>query len=248
MKAELAQLIALQKIDLSLRHLQADLAALPEKRAEIEKEFDQRAFELREVETRLAEASTRRAALEAQIAEVRTSAERAERNLMQAKNEKDYGAAIREMDAGRKQVAQLETQILEQMEIIEKAEAELREREPEFSKLRSEMNEQLGAFDEQAHTQEAEISVQRAERDRLISSLPKSLSAQYDRLSTRIRDGIAVAEARNNACAACRMRLRPQVMTEVRRGIEIITCDNCSRILYYVPAESSEQTAPASAS
>jgi predicted nucleic acid-binding Zn-ribbon protein len=34
------------------------------------------------------------------------------------------------------------------------------------------------------------------------------------------------------------MSLRPQVMTEIRRGEEILTCDNCGRILYYAPSES----------
>jgi RNase P subunit RPR2 len=44
-----------------------------------------------------------------------------------------------------------------------------------------------------------------------------------------------MAEARNGSCTACFMALRPQVMSEVRRGDEIITCENCNRILYYVP-------------
>jgi len=46
----LQQLVALQNLDISLRKLQADLEALPERRAEIEAEFDQRAFEIRAVE------------------------------------------------------------------------------------------------------------------------------------------------------------------------------------------------------
>jgi hypothetical protein len=33
------------------------------------------------------------------------------------------------------------------------------------------------------------------------------------------------------------MSLRPQMMAEIRRGDEIITCDNCGRILYVTPAE-----------
>jgi len=49
---------------------------------------------------------------------------------------------------------------------------------------------------------------------------------------------VAVAEARNRSCTACFMSLRPQVMAEIRRGEDIITCDNCGRILYYVPSES----------
>jgi predicted nucleic acid-binding Zn-ribbon protein len=70
------------------------------------------------------------------------------------------------------------------------------------------------------------------------------MSALYNRISARIRDRIAVAEARNGSCTACFMTLRPQMMAEVRRGDEIITCDNCNRILYYVPTESA-QKAPA---
>jgi len=46
-----------------------------------------------------------------------------------------------------------------------------------------------------------------------------------------------VAEARNGACMACFMALRPQAMAQVRRGEEIVTCDNCNRILYYAPSD-----------
>jgi predicted nucleic acid-binding Zn-ribbon protein len=68
------------------------------------------------------------------------------------------------------------------------------------------------------------------------------MAAMYNRISTRIRGGVAVAEARNNSCSACFMSLRPHVMSQVRLGEEIITCDNCNRILYYVPAEQPTQT------
>ena len=58
--------------------------------------------------------------------------------------------------------------------------------------------------------------------------------------------GIAVAEARNGSCTACFMSLRPQVMAEIRRGDDVIICDNCNRILYYVPSEARKE-APATA-
>ena len=69
------------------------------------------------------------------------------------------------------------------------------------------------------------------------------MSALYNRISARIRDGIAVAEARNGSCTACFMSLRPQVMAEVRRGEDIITCDNCNRILYFVQADAPQKEA-----
>jgi predicted nucleic acid-binding Zn-ribbon protein len=244
---ELSQLIALQKADLKLRSIKSELDAIPQRRAEIENEFDQRAFEVRAVETRRDDARAARVRLENEIAETKAKSERAERNLMASQNQKDYEAAIRENDAARKHVAQLETQVLEQMEVFEQSEKELQEREPEVAKLREEMGEKLAAFEERTSTQTADLAAARAEREHLLQTLPKQVSSLYNRISSRIRDGIAVAEARNNSCTACHISLRPAVMAKVRRGEEIILCDNCSRILYYAPQEQA-QSAPVAVS
>ncbi|HEV7860877.1 MAG TPA: C4-type zinc ribbon domain-containing protein [Pyrinomonadaceae bacterium] len=235
MKAELEQLIALQNADTSIRKLKADIEAIPHRRAEIEKEFDQRAFEIRELEKKRDEARSERVRLETELAEARIHVERADRNLMSAKKQDEYTAAIREADAVRKQISQLETQVLEKMEIGEQTEGQLKEREPEIARLRTESDARIKAFDEETRTQQEKLDAARTERERLLSTLPKNMSAMYNRISARIRDGIAMAEARNGSCTACFMALRPQVMSEVRRGDEIITCENCNRILYYVP-------------
>ncbi len=245
MKAELEQLIALQNTDTSIRRLQAEIEAIPQRRAEIEKEFDQRAFEIRALETECDEARSERARLEAEMAETRAQGARAERNLMSSKNEHEYTSAIREADAARRHISQLETQILEKMEIIERTESQLAEREPEMAKLRNEMQKRIEAFEERTRTQAEQLAARRNEREKLLAQLPKNMSSLYNRISARIRDGIAVAEARNGSCTACFMALRPQVMAEVRRGDEVITCDNCNRILYYLPTEAkTQQIAP----
>jgi predicted nucleic acid-binding Zn-ribbon protein len=237
-KAELQKLIALQNLDTTIRKLEKELEAIPQRRAEIEGEFDQRAFEIRALENRRDEARHSRVRLEAEVVEQRTRAERAERNLMSSKKQDEYTAAIREADAARKQISTLETQILEQMESLEKAEADLNERADEITTLNSDREARLKTFDEETQRQSEQLVVSRRERDQLFANLPKSISTMYARIAARIRDGVAVAEARNRSCTACFMALRPQVMAEIRRGEEIITCDNCGRILYYVPSDS----------
>ncbi|HEY2973825.1 MAG TPA: C4-type zinc ribbon domain-containing protein [Pyrinomonadaceae bacterium] len=242
MKAELQQLVALQNLDTSIRRLQAELEAIPKRRAEIETEFDQRAFEIRALETRRDEARHARTLLEIEVGEQRVRVERAERNLMSSKKQDEYTAAIREADAARKQISTLETQILEQMDALEKAEASLTERADEIASLNSLRETRLESFDDESRQQADKLAMSRAERERLVAALPKSMGALYVRISARIRDGVAVAEARNGACMACFMALRPQAMAQVRRGEEVVTCDNCNRILYYAPSDS----APAS--
>jgi predicted nucleic acid-binding Zn-ribbon protein len=242
-KAELEQLVALQNADTNIRRLQAEIEAIPRRRAEIEKEFDQRAFEIRELERTRDEARTERARLENEVLEHRSKQERAERNQMLSKKQDEYQAAIREADAARKHISQLETQILEKMEAFEQAESKLKEREPEMVRLSSELEERIRQFEDQTRTQQEQLEATRRERERLTATLPKNMSVLYNRISKRIRDGIAVAEARNGSCTACFMTLRPQVMAEVRRGDEVITCDNCNRILYYVQADAPQKEA-----
>jgi uncharacterized protein len=233
-KAELEKLIALQNLDTSIRKLEKELEAIPERRAEIEGEFDRRAFEIRALENRRDEAKHNRARLENEVIDQRGRAERAERNLMSSKKQDEYTAAIREADAARKQISALETQILEQMEVLEQAEGALRERADEIATLNSDREARLKAFDEETKSQSELLAKQRVEREQVFANLPQSMSVMYTRIRARIRDGVAVAEARNRSCTACFMSLRPQVMAEIRRGDEVITCDNCGRILYYV--------------
>jgi predicted nucleic acid-binding Zn-ribbon protein len=244
-KAELQKLIALQNLDTTIRKLEKDLEAIPQRRAEIEKEFDQRAFEIRALETRQDEAKHTRARLENDVVEQKGKVERAERNLMSSKKQDEYTAAIREADAARKQISTLETQILETLEILEQAEAALTERADEIVSLKSDRETRLKTFDAETQSQTQQLAKAKTERDLVAAELPKALSVLYNRISTKIRDGVAVAEARNRSCTACFIALRPQVMAEVRRGEEVITCDNCGRILYWVPADSLQPDKPA---
>ena len=245
MKAELQQLIALQNLDSTIRKLEKDQQAIPERRAEIEREFDQRAFEIRALESRRDEAKHTRARLENEVVEQKGRAERAERNLMSSKKPDEYTAAIREADSARRHISALETQILEQLEVLEQAEAALNERAAEIASMNSDREARLKAFDEESGTIGERLAVARKERDEVFANLPKAMSGMYTRIKTRIRDGVAVAEARNRSCTACFMSLRPQVMAEIRRGEEVLTCDNCGRILYFVPAESIDADAAA---
>ena len=238
MKAELQKLVALQNLDTTIRKLEKDLEAIPQRRARIEEEFDRRAFEIRALENRRDEAKHTRARLENEVIEQKGRAERAERNLMSSKKQDEYTAAIREADAARKQISTLETQILETLESLEQVDASLKERADEIAGLNSDREAKLKSFDDETLAQSDQLTTARSERDQVLAALPKALSSMYGRISARIRDGIAVAEARNRSCTACFMSLRPQVMAEIRRGEEVITCDNCGRILYYVASDS----------
>ena len=101
------------------------------------------------------------------------------------------------------------------------------------------------AFDDETGTIGERLAAHAKNAKKCLQTLPKQMSGLYSRIKARIRDGVAVAEARNRSCTACFMSLRPQVMAEIRRGEEVLTCDNCGRILYFVPTDSIQADAAA---
>lgn len=243
MKAELEKLIDLQKTDTNLRRLKKLLDSAEQRRADLEQEFERHASSIREVQGRRDTLTAERTNLENQIAENKTYLERADRNLKHAQNQKEYETAMREIDALQKQVAAFETQIVEKMAAIEEVEKELESRSEEINTLDSKRDEAFKGFDSQLAADRSEFEAETKARETVFATLPAQLASVYNRLAQRSRDGIAVSEVVKGSCSACFMALRPQMQVEVKKGVQIITCESCSRILFIPRKEEQNEAA-----
>jgi predicted nucleic acid-binding Zn-ribbon protein len=231
-RRELEKLIALQTTDTNIRRLKKSLETAEARRADIEQEFEKHAFSIREIQERRDRLQTERSELEKQIAENKTYLERADRNLKHAQNQKEYETAMRETDALQKQIAAFETQVIEKLSASEEVEKELADRADEISTLDAKREAALAEFDAAIEAERKELADSTAARHEVFVTLPDRLAAVYNRLAQRGRDGVAVAEVTGGSCSACFMALRPQMLVEVKRGEQIITCESCTRILY----------------
>jgi predicted nucleic acid-binding Zn-ribbon protein len=231
-KSELSKLVELQKTDTRIRQLSNNIETAEERRAGLEEEFEQHASSIREIQEKKAEASTRKAELEAKIAESKSGLERANRNLTTAADTKQYEASMREIDALNKQVSGFETKILEQLESIDEADTVLQERAEEVKNLESDWEKTQKEFDKKLRSNKREFNKLTKEREVVFSEVSPKLAAIYDRLITRSRDGIGVAEVVDGSCSACFMKLRKQMIVQLKTTDEILTCESCTRILY----------------
>lgn len=240
MKTELEKLIELQKTDTNLRKLKKAIDTADARRASIGQEFERHASSIREIQQRRDAAQAKRVELEREIAENKTYLERASRNLKTATDQKQYETAMRETDALQKQISTLETQVLEQMTESEAVEKVLEERSEEINSLESNQKTALADFDAEIAGSRREFEAETKKRHEIFITLPAQMASIYNRLAQRSRDGIAVAEVVNGSCSACFMKLRPQMQVELKTTDKIMTCENCTRILYIAPAAESK--------
>jgi hypothetical protein len=230
---ELSQLIELQELDLEMLRISDRLARIPEERDQLETEFNERASEFLALKDTHRQTLEQRTQLEQELATTQQNLEKFEQDKTRVTNEKQYKAVLLEIDTSKKHINALEAEVLRLMEEAERLDSQIQEKSPEVEQLRAKVDHTLADLDTEKQQADQQLRSLNQRRSQLASQLPKSLFANYDRMS-RLRRGQALAEISNEGiCAACRMRVRPKVFSDVRKGDQLITCESCGRILYY---------------
>jgi len=231
-KSELEKLIALQELDIKIRQIETEIANIPNQQAEIESQFNAFAADYLDKKNRLETAKKEQRQVEQDLKESEDKLEKYKQDLMRVRNEREYSTVLREIDVTKKAISGLETLTLETLEIIEQLEKEIEALTPEIEVKRQEFDVLIENCSANLEKLKADLDTWYQHRVGLVNTIPADLSAKYDRL-TQLRDGLALAEVRDGSCTSCFMTIRPQVYADVRKGEEILSCDNCSRILYY---------------
>jgi predicted nucleic acid-binding Zn-ribbon protein len=233
-KAELEKLVELQNTDTNIRRLKEAIKTIPQRRAEVEEEYERHAFEIRELENTKAAAHAQHGELEKLIAEARQKLEKADRDLKASQNQKEYEASMRAADSLNKEITELETKLGENKTAVEEADKALADRAEEAASLESDRAKAIKQFEDVVKGQHAELDLETHKRAELFATLPKNYATVYDRLSSRSRDGVAVAEVKSGSCSSCFMALRPQMMLDIKTKSNVTNCESCGRILYIV--------------
>jgi len=229
---ELSLLIELQELDIEIHRINDRLARIPAEREKMESEFRTQAAEFLKLQTRKEQTTADRQQLETDLAVAQQHHEKYKQDLMRVRNEKEYTTALREIDSTKKQISAFETEILKRLEELEKTEKEMETHAPEVERKRQEVDQLLAALDKEIEEANARLNYLKQHRSEMIADFPKPQLALYERMS-RSKRGQALAEIRNGICTACRVKVRPKVHSDVRKGDVLIECENCGRILYY---------------
>jgi predicted nucleic acid-binding Zn-ribbon protein len=130
------------------------------------------------------------------------------------------------------QKVEIEEEILDLMIDIEDKEEEIEElvekKEEEKNKLKSLQADYKNQKGEIKDKLEKIPATKQEIKEKLSADLIEKYNKLYD-----LNNGQAVAKLKDNYCLGCRMTLPLNLITKLKKTEEIITCDNCGRILYF---------------
>jgi uncharacterized protein len=235
MDEQLNLLIQLQEIDGKLRALVEQKKRMPEALANLENKRATIKADLEKSKENLVAAHKNKRDRDKDLEVGVQKVEKLKAHSSEIKNNKEYQALLKEIETAEQENKTVEDDILSLMEKIDAASAAITAAEQQAkddeAAIQAEQRE-LGAAISQI---EAELNSVEQARQEQVSRIQPAVLAHYQKLLLS-KAGIAIAEARGEACSGCYMSIPPQVFVNVKKNESIITCPQCGRILYYKEA------------
>jgi len=233
MEDGIAALLELQDKDLRLSNLRKQVEAVPQQKAEVEKD-------LAECEQQIEAAKSKVFAVEKKIKDVEMdigSLKEKKNQLLQrsssVKKNEEYRAILNECSQLDEEVRKLEDRELELWEELEAAKNERSDTEKRAAAAKSRIQTTLGDLDTKQQNCQAQVDKVAGERAELAEKVPDELLTQYERLRRKSAGSARlVAPLVDGSCGNCRLKATPQVRTMVARGTGVVNCENCGALLY----------------
>lgn len=224
------QLWELQTILSALNERERLMGVKPESFAVLDREYQSANDEMTRLQTQLDQLGKERRRVDGELSDQQELLKKYQGQLMQVKNQQQYAAAWKEIDATRKHVKELEESVLKNMTEADGFQAQLDERKGGHADLQSRHDAAHADWQHSLGDLKKEAEELKKKAEQVESRVPPRLLAEFQKIY-RQRQQIAVSRVASDTCSSCRTRVRPAVAQQLKRG-ELVHCEGCHRILY----------------
>jgi hypothetical protein len=245
MLPDLERLIQLQEIESKAAVAAKAIAEAPGRIAALDALLQGATTALDTAKHALAESKTRRGLIDKDLAAVQQRQGKYKDQLMQVKTNDEFRAMQHQIDAAAAEVGVQEEKVLINMMEADEINAAIKKAEAALKAAQAKVGTERAAIEADVKIQQVVVTDCAAARATLITSLSdKGLVDTFARIA-KVR-GTAVARAEGERCTVCQVRLRPAVFVNVLKNDQIVQCDSCNRILYFIPPKPADAAAPPS--
>lgn len=230
LKKKLDMLEELQEVDQVIDTLRAAQSGLTAELGGINQGVDAAREEIAIIEANMAQLESEKGELEATHSAELENITRSETNMKEIKTNKEFQAVGREITAARKQVTDLEEQLLQKISQIEELSGELAAKKSRCEELAENSAQRVVAKQAEIDKIQSDIDADVERRENVTKGIPASLVKKFTILREQ-RRGQALAIAKDGYCMGCNMHLPPQLYNNLYKYEELLACPHCQRIL-----------------
>jgi len=231
--AELKKLVDLQELDQAIQEVTQGLNKLPEDLKAEAEVLEELKAEHAALLTALEDLKSQRRETETEMADMEAGIKKSRQRLMEIKSNIEYKAMLKEIAFKEDQRDQKETRILELMDLMEAKNQVIAAQEKKTREQQAFLAQQEVELKVQMEKLKAQLAVLEDQRKKLRKGLPAALLKRYEFIRQR-RNGTAIAPVREGVCHGCHMNILPQQFIDLQKGVEILQCPHCQRILYWL--------------
>jgi predicted nucleic acid-binding Zn-ribbon protein len=243
LKESMKSLIELQECDNRIRRIQTWKNEAPRKITAIEEELHAAQAEFQEDTLQLEALKKEKRKIELELQDLESKIARSGLKLSQIKSNKEYQAALKEIEDLKAMQFSTEDRILQIMEAIDASEKRCQANRIKQKGLEQKVEHEKKLIFEELSKLDMELEGLERERVTFCGLVDRDLLKRYDFLKER-KGGQAVSAVIRGICQTCHMNLPPQKFNELLKGNALMACPFCQRIIYWEaeepPAEAKE--------
>lgn len=239
MKAVIAQMIELQRMDNRIAEIETTLAVLPGEVQEVQDKLTKAQAEVSVLTAAVEACEKEQLTLRAEIEERKSLQENAQKKLSGVKSNKEYEAVLKELDTLKKLISDAETKSKALVEQIAEKKGLLAAAEEACGTLVGENTQLIDDKGRQDKDLTDELAGLKTAREEFAATVRKQHLSKYERVRTA-RNNLAIVRAENETCTGCYMKIPPRLFVEVMRSQELQQCPNCHRFLYHPDQQEGE--------
>ena len=246
MEIDFNLIIDLQRLDTEIHNASLVLEGIPRLVQDVDKKIQTTSKLVADAKDKMAHNQKKRRDLENEVKDMKVQIGKYKRQLNEVKSNKEYTALLHEIEETQHKVDTLEEAIIAEMLAADDVEEEIKAALHKQGVEEDSLKKEKLVLDEKMKQTEARFAALGKEREALLPRIPREQLKLYEAIYQK-KGGSALSPVTGDFCAMCHMRVRPQMLNEIRDKVKVILCENCGRILYWTAKPEPVKTEPPAA-
>ena len=231
MHPELEQLLVLQDRQQKIKQIQTEVETLPLQKKSLEAQMAASVAGVEVLKQKARKVEMDRKKLELDVGTRNESISRLKTQQYQTRKNDEFQAIGHEIERYENEIRKIEDEELELMIEADKLKADLDVEEKKAATVKESVARQTADLEAKSKTLESRLEELTKERAEIAGKIDEDLLGRFERLFKSKGDAVVVA-LEHEVCTGCHMKVTTQTAHRVKAGKEIVSCENCGRILY----------------